>query len=284
MSFSDEFLDTQTNQNSPSTNNNNSNQKSDKKDIMTYVKYGFLVVGVLFVVLVKSGVFADKPQQEASNEKQPPKVEQPKPNQGTSQANPQQTQESKKVEVKTEPKQSDDLPNLAQAKNNTQSDNNQTTDLNATKKADLGQDWNRQIQTLFLKEPIIDLDKEKPIIDINNFDIFLRNKEIEIATHNAIIKPAELIVTNDDIIINIEIANKQDSNFYIQKFYPLKEYGFNPLYFDDSLYFRNQIYIAGDKILFFDIKSIKKLNDNQVEVVLEFNGKPLKMIKEIANG
>ena len=92
-------------------------------------------------------------------------------------------------------------------------------------------DWNKKIQALFLNQPRILLNKEKPIIEINNLDLFSKDRDIDLVGYNAVIKPAYFSVTNNDIIINIEIANKTDSAIYVQKTFSLRNSGFNPTYY-----------------------------------------------------
>ena len=149
-----------------------------------------------------------------------------------------------------------------------------------TKKTFLPSDWNKKIQALFLNQPRIILNKEKPIIEVNNFDIFSKDKPIDLPGYEAIIKPAYLSITNSDITINIEIVSKEDNNIYLQKFFPLKNNGFNPIYFKDCIVFNDDVYIAGDKILFFTIKSIEEKN-HIVRVVLSYNGQDIVINKEI---
>ena len=141
-------------------------------------------------------------------------------------------------------------------------------------------DWNKKIQALFLNQPRILLNKEKPIIEINNLDLFSKDRDIDLVGYNAVIKPAYFSVTNNDIIINIEIANKTDSAIYVQKTFSLRNSGFNPTYYEDCIIFGNEVYIAGDKLLFFEVKSIEK-NRGMVKTILSYNGQNLIIDKEI---
>lgn len=139
-------------------------------------------------------------------------------------------------------------------------------------------EWKRTLELAFIESPRVMLNFERPIVEVKNMDIF-SDREIEFRGYNAIIKPAELRIINDDIYILIEIHKKDEPNIYTQKQFKLSDYGFNPMYFGDSIVYNNDVYLVGDKLLFFVIKDISDVG-NGYSITLQFGRQELNIFQE----
>ena len=139
-------------------------------------------------------------------------------------------------------------------------------------------EWKRTLELAFVESPRVMLNFERPIVEVKNMDIF-SDREIEFRGYNAIIKPAELRIINDDIYILIEIHKKDEPNIYTQKQFKLSDYGFKPMYFGDSIAYNNDVYLVGDKLLFFVIKDISDVG-NGYSITLQFGRQELNIFQE----
>ncbi|MDA3053310.1 hypothetical protein OFO01_07715 [Campylobacter sp. JMF_01 NE2] len=144
------------------------------------------------------------------------------------------------------------------------------------------ENWHSRIEYVFLSQkPKINLEMQYPIVEIGNLN-FASNSQIEIKELNAIIEPIFFSTNGANIFLNIKIIKADERSISLTKNFSLSEYGFKPMYFEDSVFFNDRIYLPNDRILFFTLKSITNQGDyiqtvfnylNQDIVVMAENGR-----------
>lgn len=152
-------------------------------------------------------------------------------------------------------------------------------DENLTSKVEPLDQWQSKIEYLFLNKKMnVKLDMQYPIIEVGSLNL-ASNMKMELPEQNAFVEPIYFTTRGNEIVLNIKIGKADEREIYITKSYKLSDYGFKPLYFHDSIVYKNQVYLTGDEILFFKVKSIEN-RDNFTKITLDYIGQDIVIIQE----
>ena len=201
--------------------------------------------------------------------------------QQNTQAQNSNQQNSAQASQKTEEKPSVTMPTTQNQTSTTAmqstANTNQNSEANATVVESIDQ-WQSHIEYLFLTRPNVKLNMQYPIIEIGNLN-FANNTRIDLKEQNAFVEPVYFTAQGNHIILNVKIIKADEPDISLIKSYNLSDYGFKPLYFPDSVIYNNEVFLPGDKILFFTLKAIQNQN-NVTRVVFGYLDQDIVVVQE----